>query len=69
MNSKTKAILASWGRAFAAACVAQYLALGVAAFDVNGEILKSVFNAGVAAVIPVILRWLNPNDEAFGRGA
>jgi hypothetical protein len=69
MSNKTKAILASWGRSFAAACVAQYLALGVAAFDVNGEILKSVFNAGVAAVIPVILRWLNPNDEAFGRGA
>lgn len=69
MSNKTKAILASWGRSFAAACVAQYLALGIAAFDVNGDALKSILNAGVAALVPVILRWLNPNDEAFGRGA
>jgi hypothetical protein len=25
--------------------------------------------AGIAAVLPMLLRWLNPNDPAFGRGA
>jgi hypothetical protein len=27
---------------------------------------KTLAMAGVAAVAPVILRWLNPNDKAFG---
>jgi len=27
---------------------------------------KTLAMAGVAAVAPVILRWLNPNDNAFG---
>ena len=27
---------------------------------------KKLGMAGAAAVLPVILRWLNPNDTAFG---
>jgi hypothetical protein len=27
---------------------------------------KTLAMAGVAAVAPVMLRWLNPNDKAFG---
>jgi hypothetical protein len=27
---------------------------------------KTLAMAGAAAVAPVILRWLNPNDAAFG---
>lgn len=26
----------------------------------------AVYMGGVAAVVPVILRWLNPADKAFG---
>jgi hypothetical protein len=66
MNKETKALLASWGRSFAAACVAQFLAFGGSAFDLNGDAVKSILSAGIAAVFPVILRWLNPNDAAFG---
>ncbi len=66
MNKETKALLASWGRSFVAACLAQFLALGGSAFDLNGDALKSVIAAGIAAVLPVVLRWLNPNDVAFG---
>ena len=66
MNKEQKALLASWGRSFAAACVAQFLALGGSAFDLNGDAAKSIISAGVAALLPVILRWLNPNDTAFG---
>ena len=66
MNKEQKALLASWGRSFAAACVAQFLALGSSAFDLNGDAAKSIISAGVAALLPVILRWLNPNDVAFG---
>lgn len=53
-----KPIAASWARSFMAAVVALYMA---------GETdPKTLGMAGVAAVLPVILRWLNPNDAAFG---
>jgi hypothetical protein len=66
MNKELKALLASWGRSFIAACLAQFLALGGSAFDLNGDAVKSVVSAGLAAVLPVVIRWLNPNDSAFG---
>jgi hypothetical protein len=46
--------------------LAQFLALGSSAFDLDGDALKSVVAAGLAAVLPVVVRWLNPNDVAFG---
>ena len=53
-----KALGASWARSFLAAALALYMA---------GETdPKTLAMAGVAAVAPVILRWLNPNDTAFG---
>jgi len=53
-----KAIGASWARSFLAAALTLYMA---------GETdPKTLAMAGVAAVAPVILRWLNPNDTAFG---
>ena len=66
MNKEQKALIASWGRSFVAACLAQFLALGGSAFDLNGDAIKSVLAAGIAAVLPVVLRWLNPKDVAFG---
>ena len=55
---KAKALAASWGRSFMAASLALYLA-GV-------QDPKTLAMAGVAAVAPVILRWLNPKDQSFG---
>jgi len=49
---------ASWGRSFAAAAIAVYMA------GVTDP--KAIAGAGLAAVLPVILRWLNPNDATFG---
>ena len=54
-----KAASASWARSFLAAALATYLAVG---WD-----HKAILASGVAAVAPVIIRWLNPNDTAFGR--
>ena len=54
-----KAIGASWARSFLAAALATYMAVG---WD-----HKAILASGVAAVAPVIIRWLNPNDTAFGR--
>ena len=55
---ETKALAASWGRSFMAAALALYMA------GVTDP--KTLAMAGLAAVAPVILRWLNPNDSSFG---
>jgi hypothetical protein len=55
---EAKALAASWGRSFMAAALALYMA------GVTDP--KTLSMAGVAAVAPVILRWLNPNDSSFG---
>lgn len=69
MDKKLKATLASWGRSFLAACIAQFLVLGGSVFDINGDGAKSIVAAGVAAIAPVVIRYLNPNDKAFGEGS
>jgi hypothetical protein len=55
---QAKALAASWARSFMAASLALYLA------GVTDP--KTLAMAGVAAVAPVILRWLNPQDKSFG---
>ena len=52
-----KALAASWLRS--------YLAAAIAVFMAGGD-LKAIAMGGVAAIAPVILRWLNPADVAFG---
>jgi hypothetical protein len=64
-----KMIIASYGRSFLAACLAQFIALGGSAFDLNVDGVKTILAAGLAAIVPPLLRWLNPNDPAFGRGS
>lgn len=56
-----KALAASWARSFIAASLAVYMA------GVNDW--KAILSAGGAAVIPVIIRYLNPNDTQFGINA
>jgi hypothetical protein len=56
--NEIKAMAASWLRSFLAAGLAVYMA------GVTDP--KAIAMAGVAAVAPVILRYLNPNDAAFG---
>lgn len=53
-----KAMAASWARSFLAASIAVYMA------GITDP--KAIAGAGLAAVLPVILRYLNPNDTAFG---
>lgn len=56
--NQAKLMAASWLRSFMAASIAVYMA-GVTE-------PKAIASAGLAAVLPVILRWLNPNDASFG---
>ncbi len=54
-----KRAAASWARSFLAAALATYLAVGLD--------WKTILTSAVSATAPVIIRWLNPNDPAFGR--
>jgi hypothetical protein len=54
-----KPMLMSWSRVFIAASLACYTA-GVTDW-------KLLLNSGLASLIPVILRWLDPKDPAYGR--
>jgi hypothetical protein len=61
MNTKTKAVLATYLRAAVAAVIALYLA---------GETdLKKLGFAAIAAVAGPVLKWLDPNAKEFGRGS
>jgi hypothetical protein len=54
-----KPMLASYGRSFIAASLAVYMA------GVTDP--KAIASAGLAAVLPVLMRWANPNDKVYGR--
>ena len=53
-----KSLAASWARSFMAAALGMWMA------GITDP--KTLALGGVAAVAPVVLRWLNPKDAAFG---
>lgn len=59
LGAESKAIIKSWVKVFVAASFAVY-ASGSATF-------WNIVNAGLVAVIPVIISWLDPKDSRFGR--
>jgi 1-acyl-sn-glycerol-3-phosphate acyltransferase len=58
MNAQLKQLLASYGRSVLGAAVALYLA---------GVPIEDLLYSLVAALLPVAIRYINPNDPAFGR--
>jgi hypothetical protein len=54
-----KPMLASYARSFIAASLAVYMA------GVTDP--KAIASAGIAAILPVLMRWLNPADKVYGR--
>lgn len=60
LSDQNKALLASYARSV--------LGAGVAVYASTGDV-KMAANALWAAALPVILRYLNPKDVAFGKGA
>lgn len=59
MNAKLKALVASYARSVLSAASALYLAGVTDPLDLLWSL--------VAAVLPVAIRYINPNDPAFGR--
>jgi hypothetical protein len=59
ITQEQKAMLASYGRSVLGSAVAVYASTGD---------IKLAANALWAAALPVIMRYLNSNDPAFGKG-
>lgn len=62
-----KAMLASYGRVFLATALAALFATGKLPTELTSAEWLNVANAIWVATIPTIIRYLNPNDPAFGR--
>jgi len=60
MSAQTKAMLASYARSVIAAVVA--------VASTGNTDPQDLAKAAVAALIPVVMRWANPKDAAYGRG-
>ena len=61
ISEQTKQVVYSYARSALAAVLAVAWA---------GETnISALLKAGLAAVIPPVIRWLNPEDTAFGKGA
>jgi hypothetical protein len=67
MNDKQKAMLASYGRSFLAAMTATFMATGGDLFALDTDTIKAILASGIAAVLPVALRYINKQDPAFGK--
>ena len=67
MDSKIKAMLASYGRSFLSAITAAFMITGGDILALDGDSLKAILAAGLAAVLPVAIRAANPKDAAFGK--
>ena len=61
MTPKDRAMLASYLRSALSAALAVYIANPA---DVTW---RDVLAAFTAAFVPPLIRWMNPNDAAFGR--
>lgn len=46
-----------------------FLAAGLAVVLAGNTNPQDIVKAGLVAILPPLIRWLNPNDPSFGRGA
>jgi hypothetical protein len=61
LSESQKQVLQSYGRSVLATVITAYLA-GATSFS-------DLAAAFAAAALPPLIRWLNPNDAAFGTGS
>lgn len=62
-----KEMLISYARALLATTITAIFAVGKLPTDFTEAEWLAVANSVWIAVIPVVIRWLNSNDAAFGR--
>ncbi len=65
-----KELVFSWLKVFGASVLTAFLAILTTTGSIpNADAWWGVLIAGLVAVIPVIINWLDPNDTRYGRGS
>ena len=67
MSDQVINLVWSWLRVFLAALITATL-VDIAQGGLDGIDWEAILIAGIVAVGPVIVRWLNPADPMYGRG-
>jgi hypothetical protein len=65
MSDQVATMLFSWAKVFASACLTVVL---VALTQDQALQWQAVLVAGLVAVLPVIINWLDAGDPRYGRG-
>lgn len=60
-------MLKSWLKVFAATILAMFIADGADIFGVSTDDLRGYIAAGLGAVLPIVVTWLDPSDPRWGR--
>lgn len=69
MNAKAKAIAVTWAKYFAYTVFVGMATLAKSPIDYTSHDLKQLANGVWFAILPVIVKALNPGQTAFGIGA
>ncbi len=69
MQQQILEALKSYAKVFAAVVLGLFLADGADVFSVDATDLRTWLAAGLAAVLPMIITVLDPQDHRFGRNA
>jgi hypothetical protein len=69
MSTELKNIIKSYVKTFAAVVLALFLADGADVFSVDAGDLRTWLAAGIAAILPLIVTTLDPNDARWGKGS
>lgn len=63
------AMVFSWVKVFASVVLGLFLADGADVFAVDASDVRLWLAAGLAAVVPLVVNYINPHDTRYGRGA
>jgi hypothetical protein len=66
VSSSVKEALLDLARTAVSTSIAVWLGLGISIFDANEDAVKAVIAAGVAAALQVAMKYLDPNNAAYG---
>lgn len=66
MQKFLNSIIGSWLKVFAVAVLVEWQLIGADLWALNVDTLKHLANAGLIALLPIVINYLNPSDPRYG---